>query len=209
MKDYLSAKTTQPSPNQLIWIPNDIKPTDQRQALYLKRLKRDEAQHRTEIIETPFEVFKTILNLRLNELINPTIIPAAEKNKLYVIYEKENKDRINHFLDQIRIKGYDILESHGENGDFPLTRHINNLLVSDAVLIYKGECPMDWLNSKIRDLVKAPGYGKSKPFRAIEIISKQKTADKSLLFLNNVPVFWEDEINTEVITHFLDHLAKK
>ena len=209
VKDYLSAKTTQPSPNQLIWIPNDIKPTDQRQALYLKRLKRDEAQYRTEIIETPFEVFKTILNLRLNELINPTIIPAAEKNKLYVIYEKENKDRINHFLDQIRIKGYDILESHGENGDFPLTRHINNLLVSDAVLIYKGECPMDWLNSKIRDLVKAPGYGKSKPFRAIEIISKQKTADKSLLFLNNVPVFWEDEINTEVITHFLDHLAKK
>ena len=42
---------------------------------------------------------------------------------------------------------------------------------------------MDWLNSKIRDLVKTPGYGKSKPFRAIEIISKQKTADKSLLFL--------------------------
>ena len=68
---------------------------------------------------------------------------------------------------------------------------------------------MDWLNSKIRDLVKAPGYGKSKPFRAIEIISKQKTADKSLLFLNNVPVIWDDEINTEVITHFLDHLAKK
>jgi hypothetical protein len=68
---------------------------------------------------------------------------------------------------------------------------------------------MDWLNSKIRDLVKAPGYGKSKPYRAIEIISKQKTADKSLLFLNNVPVFWEDEINKDVITHFLDHLAKK
>jgi hypothetical protein len=209
VKEYLSARTNQPSPNQLIYIPNDIKPTDQRQALYLKRLKRDEAQHRTEIIETPFEVFKTILNLRLNELINPTIIPAAEKNKLYVIYEKENKERIDHFLDQIRTKGYDILESHGENGDFPLTRHINNLLIADAVLIYKGECPMDWLNSKIRDLVKAPGYGKSKPFRAIEIISKQKTADKSLLFLNNVPVFWEDEINKDVITHFLDHLAKK
>ena len=68
---------------------------------------------------------------------------------------------------------------------------------------------MDWLNSKIRDLVKAPGYGKSKPFRAIEIISKQKTADKSLLFLNNVPVNWDEEINKDVINHFLDHLAKK
>jgi len=209
VKDYLSTVSDHPSPNQLIWIPNDIKPTDQRQALYLKRLKRDEAQHRTEIIETPFEVFKTILNLRLNEILNPTVIPAADKNKLYVIYEKENRNRIEHFIDQIRTKGYDILESDGENIDFPLTRHINNLLVADAVLIYKGDGPMDWLNSKIRDLVKAPGYGKSKPFRGIEIISKQKTADKSLLFLNNVPVFWEDEINEDVISHFLDHLAKK
>ena len=90
-----------------------------------------------------------------------------------------------------------------------LSRHINNLLVADAVLIYKGDSTMDWLNSKIRDLVKAPGYGKSKPFRAIEIISKQKTADKSLLFLKNVPVNWDEEINHEVINHFLDHLAKK
>jgi hypothetical protein len=210
VKDYLSVRKDSNSFNQMIWIPNDIKPTDQRQALYLKRLKRDESQFNTEIIETPFEVFKTILNIRLNELTNPTVIPVAEKNKLYVIYEKESKDKIKDYLHQIRSKGFDILESHGEDGNyFPLTRHINNLLIADAVLIYKGDCPMDWLNSKIRDLVKAPGYGKSKPFRAIEIISKQKTADKSLLFLNNVPVIWDDEMNTEVITHFLDHLAKK
>jgi hypothetical protein len=31
---------------------------------------------------------------------------------------------------------------------------------------------------------------------------KTKDADKSLLFLNNVPVFWEDEINEDVISHF-------
>jgi hypothetical protein len=210
VKDFISVKNNQTALSQLIWIPNDTKPTDQRQALYLKRLKRDEAQHQTEIIETPFEVFKTILNLRLNELINPLVIPAAEKNKLYVIYEKENSEKINPYLHQIRLSGYEILEPHAGNGDpFPLTSHINNLLVADAVLIYKGDCPMDWLNSKIRDLVKTPGYGKSKPFRAIEIISKQKTADKSLLFLNNVPVIWEDEINSNVINHFLDHLAKK
>jgi hypothetical protein len=37
----------------------------------------------------------------------------------------------------------------------------------------------------------------------------QKTADKSLLFLKNVPVNWDEEINLEVINHFIDHLAKK
>src|SRR5512133_2173523 len=209
IKDYNASKDTLRKPYQIIWIPNDIKPTDQRQALYLKRLKRDEAQYLTEIIETPFEVFKTILNSRLTELTNPQVKPLAEKNKLYVIYEKSAQSKMKQYNDMMRLKGFDIIE-HSQNGDEnPLSRHINNLLTADAVLIYKGDSTMDWLNSKIRDLVKAPGYGKNKPFRAVEIISGQKTADKSLLFLKSVPVNWDEEINQEVINHFLDHLAKK
>jgi len=209
VKDYIASKQNVLKPYQIIWIPNDIKPTDQRQALYLKRLKRDESQYLTEIIETPFEVFKTILNTRLSELTNPPLKPLAEKNKLYVIYENASSTRMQEYNEIMRSKGFEILE-HSSNGDKnPLGRHINNLLAADAVLIYKGDSTMDWLNSKIRDLVKSPGYGKSKPFRAIEIISAQKTADKSLLFLKSVPVNWDEEINHDVIKHFLDHLAKK
>jgi hypothetical protein len=210
VKDYIAAKENQNKPMQVIWIPNDIKPTDQRQSLYLKRLKRDEAQHMTEIIETPFEVFKTILNARLNELLNPEIRSVAEKNKLYVIYEKFSGSKMSEYTQLLRSKGFDILEPDHYNGEFmPISKHIQNLLIADAVLIYKGDSTMEWLNSKIRDLVKAPGYGKSKPFRAVEIISRQKTADKSLLFLKSVPVNWDEEINLEVINHFIDHLAKK
>jgi hypothetical protein len=210
VKNYITAKNTQSKPYQVIWIPNDIKPTDQRQSLYLKRLKRDEAQHRTEIIETPFEVFKTIINARLNELTNPQVKPVAEKNKLYVVYEKTDRDKIIKYISQIQSKGFDVIDSQDDKHDlYPISKHINNLLTADAVLIYKGDSTMDWLNSKIRDLVKIPGYGKSKSFRAVEIISHQKTADKSLLFLKNVPVNWDEEINSEVINHFLDQLLKK
>jgi len=210
VKDYLSAKDKTKKPYQIIWIPNDIKPTDQRQSLYLKRLQRDEAQYHTEIIETPFEVFKTILNSRLSELTNPQAKPVAEKNKLYILFEKASASKMTEYTEMIRARGFDILEQKGDNDDyFPLTQHINNLLCADAVLIYKGDSTMEWLNSKIRDLVKTPGFGKSKPFRAVEIISAQKTADKSLLFLKNVPVNWDEEINHEVMNHFLDHLAKK
>jgi hypothetical protein len=210
VKDYIASKNTVRKPHQIIWIPNDIKPTDQRQSLYLKRLQRDESQYRTEIIETPFEVFKTILNSRLSEITDPPKKLQAEKNKLYVIYENSASERMHEYNALMRSKGFDVLE-HNTNKEelFPLKRHINNLLSADAVLIYKGDSTMDWLNSKIRDLVKAPGFGKSKPFRAVEIISMQKTADKSLLFLKNVPVNWDEEINHDVINHFLDHLAKK
>lgn len=209
VKDFIASAENTHKPYQVIWIPNDIKPADQRQSLYLKRLKRDEAQYMTEIIETPFEVFKTILNTRLNELTSPQQKPVAEKNRLYVIYENSSAQRMIEFNELMRARGFDILE-HSSNGEEkPLEKHINNLLSADAVLIYKGDSTMDWLNSKIRDLVKAPGYGKTKPFRVIEIISSQKTADKSLLFLKSVPVNWDEEINHDVINHFLEHLAKK
>lgn len=45
VKDFITGKNKQPTLNQIIWIPSDIKPTDQRQALYLKRLK--EMKHNT------------------------------------------------------------------------------------------------------------------------------------------------------------------
>jgi hypothetical protein len=210
VKDYINAKDNVHKPYQVIWIPNDIKPTDQRQVLYLKRLKRDEAQFRTEIIETPFEVFKTILNTRLDELTIQPAKPVAEKNKLYMIYEKASASKMAEYADMIQKNGFELL-LHSESGNnfFPLSTHINNLLSADAVLIYKGNSTMEWLNSKIRDLVKAPGYGKIKPFRIVEIISNQKTADKSLVFLKSVPVNWDEEINHEVVQHFLEHLAKK
>jgi hypothetical protein len=209
-KDFIDSKDNPNKPTQVIWIPNDVKPTDQRQALYLKRLKRDEAQHMTEIVETPFEVFKTFLNTRLNDLIHPKVRSIAEKNKLYAIYEKPSAIKIGEYTNVLRSKGFEVLEPDHHDGEFrPISKHIQNLLIADAVLIYKGTSTMEWLNSKIRDLVKAPGYGKSKPFRVIEIISDKKTADKSLLFLKNVPVNWDEELNHEVIKHFIDHLAKK
>lgn len=210
VKDFISDKNNKTKPDQVIWIPSDLKATDQRQVLYLKRLKRDESQHKTEIFEAPFEVFKTALNVKLDEIINPSLTTIADKNKLYVIYEKTGPEKIGEYLDIIRSKGYDLIESQTDNNEFySLSEHINNLLMADAVLIYKGNSTMEWLNSKIRDLVKTPGYGKSKPFRAIEIISQQKTADKSLLFLKNVPVNWDEDINKNVINHFLEQLDKK
>ena len=68
VKEFIESKEKCHKPYQIIWIPSDLKTTDQRQSLYLKRIKRDETQEKTEIIEAPLEVFKTIVNNKLNEL---------------------------------------------------------------------------------------------------------------------------------------------
>jgi hypothetical protein len=210
VKEYLESKENKYKPYQIIWIPNDLKTTDQRQSLYLKRIKREESHENTEIVEAPLEVFKTIVNNKLKEL---TLKPQnIEKNghTLYLLYEEQEKQKLQEYIELIRDRGFHVIDNMSTYKEFySITQHIDTLKKSDAVLIYKGNSSMEWLNSKIRDLVKVPGLGKEKPFKAVGIFSPQKTTDKSLLFLRNVTVIWNEELNNAAIHHFLDQIIKK
>ena len=114
------------------------------------------------------------------------------------------------YIPLIQSRGFRIITTPDDGKEYlSITDHIRKLKKADAVIIYKGNSTMEWLNSKIRDLVKVPGFGKEKPFKAIGIFSPQKTTDKSLLFLRNVTVIWNEEINNAAIHHFLDQIIKK
>ena len=41
--------------------------------------------------------------------------------------------------------------------------HQDNLLTCDAVLVYYGAAPKAWVDIKLRELLKAPGYGRPGP----------------------------------------------
>ncbi|MBP1668117.1 MAG: hypothetical protein H6Q21_483 [Bacteroidetes bacterium] len=210
VKEFIESKEKCLKPYQIIWIPSDLKTTDQRQSLYLKRIKRDETQEKTEIIEAPLEVFKTIVNNKLNELAVAPVMTSETGYSLYLICEETEKPDLQDYINLIQSRGFRILTSvPAEKEYYSITEHIRLLKKADAVLIYKGDSSMEWLNSKLRDLVKVPGFGKEKPFKAIGIFSPQKTTDKSLLFLRNVTVIWNEEINNTAIHHFLDQIIKK
>ncbi|MBN2763627.1 MAG: hypothetical protein JXR41_11090 [Bacteroidales bacterium] len=210
VKEFIESKENHHKPYQIIWIPNDLKTTDQRQSLYLKRLKRDESQERTEIVEAPLEVFKTIVNNKLNELSRIPETSTESGYALYLLYEKPEEQKIREYIPLMQSRGFRIINDTKNAIDFmSITDHIRKLKNADAVIIYKGNSSMEWLNSKIRDLVKVPGFGKEKPFKAVGIFSPQKTTDKSLLFLRNVTVIWNEEINNAAIHHFLDQIIKK
>ena len=44
--------------------------------------------------------------------------------------------------------------------------HQDNLKFCDGVLIFFGECSGQWVEMKLMDLLKAPGYGRTKPLTA-------------------------------------------
>jgi hypothetical protein len=195
---------------RIIWIPNDLKPTDQRQSLYLKRLKRDEAQEKTEIVEAPLEVFKSILNNKLEELNEPTKVTIKDKLKIYLLYENNERDNINKLINEINKDNYIIKDNNSDiNKSNLVTKHIENLVEADAVIIYKGDSDMEWLKSKIRDLIKAPGYGKTHPFLSIGIITDQKPDENIMSFITRSEIIINNEINSSFLKSFLETLNKK
>jgi len=203
VKSYIDKSGQASTLLRMIWIPNDLKASDQRQSLYLKRLKRDEAQEKTEIIEAPLEVFKSILNNKLEELNEPARSKIKDRKKIYLIYETCEKEILSDLIKEIEQNNYTVIDNDSDTIKNKLvSKHIENLIEADAVIIYNGKSGKEWLDSKIRDLIKAPGYGKAVPFMAIGIISDQKP-DKSVLnFLAGSEIIVDKEISSAFLKSF-------
>ncbi|MFO7659036.1 MAG: hypothetical protein R6W78_18400 [Bacteroidales bacterium] len=194
---------------RLIWIPSDLKTTDQRQSLYLNRLKRDESSAGTEIVEAPIEVFKTVLKTKLDEIEKP-VRETSHNSKVYVIFENGGKDELSGLYETLTQNSIDIIEpelSYQQTGI--VTLHKQNLVMADAVLIYKGKSSNIWFNTKVQDLVKAPGFGKDKPYDVIGLITDSIIDENVLKFIQDTAIQKSEMLDEAFCTSFLNHLKQK
>ncbi len=194
---------------RIIWIPSDLKITDQRQSLYLNRLKRDESKENTEIIEAPIEVFKTVLRNKLNEIEQPGTTRSGNK-KVYLIYENQHKAELMRTVEMLTEKNIDILRINSEDQQKGLiTAHKQNLVDADAVLIYQGNSHKLWLNSKVQDLVKAPGFGRGKPFLSIGIVTTDTIDDNITRFLQDARIIKSDKLDETFNLNFVNQIIQE
>jgi hypothetical protein len=87
--------------------------------------------------------------------------------------------------------------------------HEENLKDCDAIAIYHGATTEFWLRTKLRDLQKAFGYGRSRPFLATAVVlAPPDTPDKRRFRSNEVLVINAlDGYQRGVLQPFLDRLA--
>jgi len=159
---------------RLIWIPQHVKITDQRQALYLKRLRRDEAEMNTEIIESPLETFKTILTEKLERTAHVEPVKYENISKVYLLSEEESSENFEQLYSSLALSGLRVYTLDYQEQIGIYTRHLQALRISDGIIIFQQNSNDYWLKSKLRDIIKAPGIGKREPFKKIVIISKIK-----------------------------------
>jgi serine/threonine protein kinase len=168
----LTAKRARSSPLQrILWSPGGNVSADPRQQAFLRQVEEDSELHRqADIIEGNLSLLKQDLIRRLTppkeEKAAPTASksPAAGVPKLYLICDPSDEaaseaieDHLFNLGIEVCLPAFDGSEADAE------ALHRENLLTCDAVLVYYGAAPRAWVDIKLREVLKAPGYGRPAP----------------------------------------------
>jgi serine/threonine protein kinase len=154
---------------RLIWLPGG-ESADERQRAFLLRVHEDPALHqRAEIIEGNLNLLKKDLIRRLappeeKPKILTTSQAAGGAPKLYLICDPKDEPQVEPLEDYLFAQGLEVMLPAFDGGDADAAAlHQDNLLTCNAVLVFYGAAPRAWVDIKLRELLKAPGYGRQGP----------------------------------------------
>src|SRR5207237_1404532 len=84
--------------------------------------------------------------------------------KLYLICDPKDEAAVEALEDYLFSQGVEIMLPAFDGNDADAAAlHQDNLLTCNAVLVYYGAAPKAWVDIKLRELVKATGYGREAP----------------------------------------------
>ncbi len=162
---------------RLIWIDPEYNPVDSSQEEFVSRLKKNiENLHRTEIIQTPLELFKTLVIKKLqksDERIPKATGKDAQPGFLYLIHAPDDQKDVRELSESLQKEGVPTRMLNYEERNL-LNDHKNSLRDCDGALIYYGHANRPWLRSKVLDLLKAPGMGRIHAFRCRQVLAGKK-----------------------------------
>ena len=92
---------------------------------------------------------------------------ASGNPAVYLIYDMKDDEVVAPLEDYLFDQGLEVMlpTFDGEEADIKQA-HIEKMIHCDAVLIYYGQADRSWVDMKLMNLMKAPGYGKETPFKA-------------------------------------------
>jgi hypothetical protein len=169
----IKAKENKHEFTRLIWISPNLTHASERQKSFIDNIKRDvEAQEGAEILQTPLEDFKNIMREELLEAGEKKVVESVAGRAIYLMHDKVDLIAIKPIVELLEKSGFIVLLPSFEGELLELRqRHIENLRILDAAIIYKGKVNEQWVRMKALDLLKAPGFGRKKPIVAKAIVA--------------------------------------
>jgi len=155
--------------NRVVWIPRDIKVKDDRQQTFLDELKTTPEMYAgAEIVQDHLTGLKEFVLDRLKPDESDQPDDAANRDgeprplRLYLICDEQDEEAVEGLEDYLFDQGLEVsLPAFGAEEEEALEAHRENLVDADAVLIYYGSPRHSWVDIKVRNLLKARGYGRT------------------------------------------------
>jgi len=157
---------------RLIWMAGTGDAVDERQRTFIQRVQEDpKLHHHAEVIEGNLNLLKKDLIRRLTPPEEkPKASPPAKAlsgaPKLYLICDQKDEANVEALEDYLFDQGMEVcLPAFDGDDESAAALHQENLLTCDAVMIYYGAAPKAWVDIKLRELLKAAGYGRPSPIQ--------------------------------------------
>ena len=152
--------------SRLLWIPQGLTTTDDRQRALLQLLRLDrEMRPDTDLLETSFEDLRTLVKTRLQEGDKPRAAAPAVKPgmaSLYLVYDQRDEAVIAPWADLL-FQSFEIVHPLFEGDEREVREaHEEALRQSDGVLLFYGSGNEAWLRRKLTEVQKSPGFGRTK-----------------------------------------------
>jgi hypothetical protein len=186
----INAEKKQGSLQRLVWIQPGIKPSEERQRRFITSLRIEDKDAFSEILQTPLEELKAVLREKLDELNKPEVTDYSKTNlSVYLIHEPKDNERLHEivqFFEKQEIHPFAI--DFTKKTDNMVALHYDFLTQTSSVIICDFNSNQQWIKSKLKDLIKAPGFGRIQPFNVKAIFTKEMTkylgSDNMLLDAN-------------------------
>jgi len=198
--------------SRLIWLSPDLKNVSERQKIFIEDLKSDAASlDEAEVLQIPLQELKSIIR---EELVTGGRFKTKEAeiddqlpedgNLIYLICDQLDRDAVVPVMACLKENGFSVVTSMFE-GDLMDLRYLHqeNLRRCDASLIYFGKSSPEWIRTKMQDLLKAPGFGRTKQMKATAIFTEDNTKVDSLVNLSGTLVLGDGTFEPKKIEPFL------
>lgn len=152
---------------QFVWVNNELTPTDDRQSAFLNRIRSEDANSvKCDLIEGHVSLLKEALSQHLADdpEDDEPERSGSDIKQIYLVCDSSDEEATASLEDYLFEQGFEVSTSDfGLPPDEIIELHRDNLVFCDAVLIYYGGVRKSWVDIKLRDTIKAAGYGRSEP----------------------------------------------
>jgi hypothetical protein len=175
--ELATLRSTQGRFSRLVWLPSGLKIDDDRQRKLIERLRLDpRIREGADFLETFFEDLRTMIQdwLKKDRTPPPAAAPATSGQsptpKLYVVADQRDQALIGPWIDGLFEEHLEVIPPVFDGDEAEIREyHEENLVHCDGVLIFYGAGNELWVRRKLRELQKAPGYGRTKPLPTVGI----------------------------------------